>query len=1112
MSLDRDFVASRTVVLRTPLLPFEEIEAWSAGLLVPRRVDATSGETGDGEAALTEALAHDRALLRERLRALLARPEIAEAVFLASPDLVQSLGHWLREPEGKKGQRTEHGLVRYVLRMASRPTPFGLFSGCTAGTVGESRRLALAARPAYRRHSRLDMDYLFALCDHLTRSEETRAEILFRPNSTLHEAAGRLRYAESRLAGRLRTYHLVAVDAFDALESTLERAAEGARLCDLAAALVAEDPEQEITLADAEAFLHDLVDNQILLPELSLPVTGEESTPGLLRQLAAVPSAAAAGERLAAAERALADVDSRGLGSPADAYRAIARELEPLGVPVEMSRLFQVDLVKPGREVAVDPVVIAEILRGVEILHRVAPAWGGGPLEEFRNAFRDRYGEGREVPLLAALDEESSIGYERSNQAAAEASPLLSGLLFRPRVERPTIGWARREAVLLRLLAETLASGKTELALGDADLERLETPERPPLPDAFHVMTVLAASSPAALAEGDFRLLVEHAAGPSGARILGRFCHIDDALRAGVEAHLAAEEALAPDAVFAEIVHLPEGRIGNILARPLLRRYEIPFLGRSGVPRERQIPADDLLVTVVGERVRLRSRRLGREVVPRLTNAHNTARESLGLYRFLAALQGQGRMGSAAWSWGALQAAPFLPRVVTGRLVLARAQWRLLQPDVEPLAKTAGAARYRLAQRWRRERRMPRFVALVDGDNELLLDFENPLSLDSVVELIKSREEVGLTELYPGPGELCAEGPEGRFFHELVVPFVRRPAEEPRPVEARPATASIAKVASAATPAAVAEAHARIFPPGSKWLYAKLYAGTATADQVLRDEIASLARQAMAAGAAHGWFFIRYNDPHWHLRVRFRGVPERLRAEVLPLLEGAFGRLLEAESVWKCQLDTYEREVERYGEAGIELAEELFFHDSEAVVAILESLTADAGAELRWRLILAGMDRLLDDFGYDPEAKLRLAERGRAGVAGRWRHEALREPVADRLRPQRAALERLLVGGAGVPKEAAPGFAALARRSAALAPVVAELRARERRGRLRPPLADIVPSFVHMFVNRLSRSAGPEHEMVLYDFLVQLYRSQQARARSAAAAAPTERLAATAQT
>lgn len=1089
MSGGHAFMPSDLVVLRTPLLPFEEIEAWGAGLRAP--------EAGEDDEALTQALAHDRDLLRRRLQALLERPEIAEALFLASPDLERSLERWRRDPEDKKGQRTEHGLVRYFLRMASRPTPFGLFSGCTAGTVGPRRRLALEGRSAYRRHSRLDMDYLFALCGHLVADPGVRGEIRFRPNSSLHRAAGRLRYAEARLAGRLRTYHLVAVDAFDALEATLERSGDGARLSDLAAALVADDPDGEVTLEEATAFLHELVDHQLLLPELALPVTGEESTPGLLAQLAAVPSAGEATAGVAAAERALAEVDARGLGSPAEAYREIARGLEPLGVPVELSRLFQVDLVKPAATVAVDADVIAELERGVEILHRLAPPATGGPVEDFRNAFRDRYGEGREVPLLAALDEEIGLGFERSGQPGAEASPLLSGLAFRPRGERPTVPWGRREALLLRLLADALARGSMEMALSDADLGRLETPERLPLPDAFHTMATLVAGSPDALERGDFRLLLEYAGGPSGARLLGRFCHVDERLRAAVEAHVAAEEAHAPDAIFAEIVHLPEGRIGNILARPVLRGHEIPFLGRSGAPRERQIPADDLLVTLRGDRVVLRSRRLGREVLPRLTNAHNTARESLGLYRFLAALQGQGRQGFVGWSWGALGTAPFLPRVVTGRLVLARALWRLLKPDIEPLAKASGAGRYRLAQEWRRARRMPRFVMLADGDNELLLDFSNPLALDAVVELVKNREEVAFLELFPGPDELCAEGPEGRFCHELVVPFVRRPAE-PLPTEARGAEA----------PAPVEDRHARprtpvarIFPPGSEWLYAKIYTGTATADQVLREELAPLAAEALAAGAARSWFFIRYGDPGWHLRLRFRGEPEALLGGVLPALQGLFARLLDAGTAWKLQLDTYEREVERYGgEEGVALSEELFFHDTQAVMAMLDSCTGDAGADLRWRLILLGMDRLLDDFGLDFEARLGLVERARTGFAVRYRYDFLRDPLADRLRRERPWLLRVLADPGAAPEELRSGLAVLDRRSRASAGIVAELRERERRGRLRPPLATILPSYIHMFVNRLSRSAGPEHELALYDFLVQLYRSRIARAAKEKAA------------
>lgn len=1070
MSGGREFEPSGLVVIRTPLLPVEELDAWGADLQAPLRAE--------DEAALPEALVHDRALLRRRLQELLDRPEVREAIFLASPDLAESLAQWRREPESKKGQRTENGLVRYFLRMTSRSTPFGLFSGCTSGSVGERTSFALGERRSYERHSRLDMDYLFALCELLGKSRETRAEILFRPNSSLYEAAGRLRYAEARLAGRLRKYHLVAVDNFDALQSTLDRAADGARLGDLAAALVADDPDQEITLEDAEEFLHDLVDNQILLPELALPVTGEESTPALLRQLADLSSTAEARERLSRTERALAGIDARGLGSEPELYREIARDLEPLGAPVEMSRLFQVDMVKPPREVTLGPIVIDELLRTVQLLHRLSAARGDGPLGDFRTAFKERYGEGREMPLLEVLDEESGIGFERSRNAAAEASPLLSGLFFQPRSERTQITWSSQTAHLLRLATETLAAGRMEMELTEADLAALEARERAPLPDAIHVMGALIARSAEDVDRGDFRLLFENGVGPSGAKMLGRFCHADDRTCAGVREHLAAEEAFQPDVLFAEVVHLPAGRIGNILARPVLRGWEIPFLGRSGAPRERQIPADDLLVTVIGDRAVLRSKSLGREVLPRLTTAHNTAIESLGLYRFLASLQGQGRERNLLWGWGPMESLPFLPRVVSGRTVLARARWRLRKDELKPLVSATGADRFRAAQEWRRQHRLPRYVNLVDGDNELLLDFHNVLGLDSVVELIKNREEILLSEVLPAPDELCAESPEGRFFHEFVVPLVQtRPAAQPagEPVSA--------------------PALRRSFAPGSEWLYAKIYTGTGTADRILREEIGPIAREAIAAGDAQSWFFIRYGDPEWHLRVRFHGEPGRLRDGVLPRLAEAFDRLLQAGAAWKLQLDTYEREIERYGgDAGMELSEELFFHDSEAVVDMVESLTTDAGADARWRLMLVGMDRLLDDFGFDLEAKLRLAERARGGFAGRYKYEELlRTPIADRMRQERGALTRLLADPGSADEEVQPALAALERRSKAHAGVVRELQSRLPR----PAIEEIVRSYVHMFVNRLSRSAGPEHELVLYDFLVQLYGSQLARARAA---------------
>jgi thiopeptide-type bacteriocin biosynthesis protein len=613
---------------------------------------------------------------------------------------------------------------------------------------------------------------------------------------------------------------------------------------------------------------------------------------------------------------------------------------------------------------------------------------------------------------------------------------------------------------------------------------------KPPLPDAFHVMVTLAAASQEAIDKGDFQLLFENAGGPSGARLLGRFCHADAGLAAQVEEHLRAEEAHRPDAIFAEIVHLPQGRIGNILARPVLREYEIPFLGRSGAPLERQIPLSDLRVSVEGSRIVLRSARLGKEVIPRLTSAHNFWHGSLGVYRFLCILQSQGVLGGVSWSWGPLDSAPALPRVTCGRLVLARATWWMTPDEIKTLAKAKGAERYAQVQEWRRKRGLPRLIAQVDADNELLIDLDNVLSIETFIDVIEERDQARIVEFFPGPDLLAASGPEGRFLNEILIPFTRRPA-----------AAATADAAPRPQPAAVAAPVAakvqRSFPPGSEWLYAKLYTGTATADGLLREVLTPVARDAVATGEADGWFFIRYGDPEWHLRVRFHGDPSRLQSGVLPRLHAAFEPLLADGRIWRVQLDTYEREVERYGgPEGIGLAERLFQIDSETVLAILEMLEGDEGADLRWRLALRGIDMLVGDLRFDPETRLRVMRQMREGFAREFGGgKGLRVQLDQRFRQEWRSLTPLLDPAGDAESDLAPALELLRQRSERNAPIVEELRALEAAGRLNQPLADLAPSLVHMHVNRIIRSAQRAHEMVLYDFLYLLYESKAARER-----------------
>lgn len=1070
-----DIAAFDFAVLRTPLLPFDELAGWGAGLEAPA--------AGDDPAALAAAVDRDRELLRTRLRRLAERPEVREALFLASPSLVEGLARWRRAPDDKKGRRAEDALVRYLTRMSSRPTPFGMFSGCSVAEIGEPTRFELAPRGDYRRRSRLDMDYLFRLQEDLGRDRALRRALRYRPNTSLFRAAGRLRYAESRLRGEMHSYHLVAVDPDPFVDAVLRAAADGATVAELTRVLVATDPDGEVETEEAEEFVHELIDNQLLVSALAPVVTGADAAAELAAQLREAGEAGPVADRLDEVSATLAAFDREAPGTPPRAYRAIGDRLAELPTEVKRSRLFQVDMIKPVAAARLGPEIVEEIARGVALLY----ALGGRTtndeaLDRFRRDFMERYESDRPVPLLEALDEESGIGFERDR--GADVSPLLEGLALPAAPDAAArLGWSAADQRLANRLGRALDRGDTELELTEADLADLVSAGDPPLSDTFAAMATVAAASAEALAAGEVRVLLRGVFGPTGARLLTRFCHADPELESRVRELVAAEEALEPEAVFAEVVHLPEGRIGNIVSRPLLREWEIPFLGRSGAPPERRIPVTDLLVTVSGGEIVLRSARDGRRVIPRLTTAHNFSAQGLGLYRFLAALQMQGTRSGLAWRWGPLEALAYLPRVTSGRVVLARAQWGIAADEIAELDRPADGERYAAVRDWRRRRGVPRWVVLPDGDHELVVDLDNPLSIDAFLSLVRDRPRAHLMELYPGPDELCVGGPEGRFTHELLVPFARR--REP----------------TRRTPPPLPRGRGwQRFAPGSEWLYARLYTGTSTSDRVLRQVVPRVVHPALGTGAADRWFFIRYGDPAPHLRLRLHGDPRRLWGGVLPALEDAVAPLLADGQVWKLELGTYEPELERYGgPAGLVLAERLFQADSEAVVEILDLLEGDASADLVWRLALVGIDRLFADLGLEGDEALGVLGIVQELFAREHRVDTrVKKQLSARLRREQAELERLLEAGDDPSHPLAPALAAFGRRSEALAPVVAELDAGIAAGRVELSLAQLAPSYSHMFVNRLVRSDARAHEMVLYDFLVRLRHSRRMRARALA--------------
>ena len=1074
-------------VLRTPLLPFDDLVRWSSHL-------PSAGPARDGHvpAVAREVWAEDIQVLRSRLKDVIARPEILQALFVASPSLESAIENWQRDPDSKKGLQAERALVRYLARMAARSTPFGLFSGCSVGVVNNtdiSTDLELQPLREYRSHSRLDFDFLFALTRRLRLDPTIVQGLRFWPNSSLHGIGNSFHYIESRMKGSRRSHHITRVDRDQFLDAVLLRAQTGATVTDLSEVISRVPGGTEFSDEEVRAYLQQLIDSEVLISNLSPLLTGGAPIDDIISQVQSLSSKSPALETLIWMRDRMLVLDREGLGVAPAEYRALAKRLEELSPEFDIAHLYQVDLIKKFESGRIGRSVISELKNGVNVLCRLCDLREPEALRQFRDSFSFRY-ERAWIPLLEAIDPDAGIGFQGGSDS--DGSPLIRGLAVDV-VGRPNErGKNELQAILWKKVVACNSSEARELELELSELPRMES-QLPLIPHAFEVTATLIASSSAAVNKGEFCILLRGASGPSGATLLGRFCHTDPKLETYVRMHLRKEEDNGKDgkdAIYAEIVYLPEGRIGNILCRPVLRDYEITYLGRSGANKDRQIPVSDLLVTVDGSQIILYSERLQRRVIPRMTNAHGFMNPKFApAYRFLCYLQHQGGVGAPNFSWGQLETLDFLPRLRVGKTVLACARWRLTTRELQTIKEHDRHKCFLAVQELRRKRQLPQWIVLQEADNNLPFDLDNPLCVDAFAHVLRRVNEAIVHELYPSMNELCVAGPEGRFQHELLVPFLYR-GQEAGSVKHETSEHILA------LPAVIFNKSKRSLPPGSDWLYLKLYAGVASLDEILSEVIAPLVRKSLASGAISRWFFVRFSDPHLHLRIRFNGHPDELRQRLLPSIDD-LNVLLHNGKLWKIQFDTYEREIERYGGLnGIHAAEDVFFADSDAVLEVLGTLRDDEGLDNRWRIAILGLDRLLSDCGFNIEEKLTIMQELRSSFWQEFQGDQhLKIQLGERFRQERSKLEKLLNNEPESDTAMAVGHEAFKRRSIRVREALRQLRKSERPGYLEANVKNLASSYLHMHVNRLIRSSPRAHEFVLYNFLSRIYEGKMARER-----------------
>ncbi|WP_292011960.1 thiopeptide-type bacteriocin biosynthesis protein [Chryseobacterium sp.] len=95
--------------------------------------------------------------------------------------------------------------------------------------------------------------------------------------------------------------------------------------------------------------------------------------------------------------------------------------------------------------------------------------------------------------------------------------------------------------------------------------------------------------------------------------------------------------------------------------------------------------------------------------------------------------------------------------------------------------------------------------------------------------------------------------------------------------------------------------------PGTEWLYLKIYTGIKTADIILEETITPIIKYFQENNYISQWFFIRYNDPKSHLRVRFKLNNTDDYSRIFDKTNEALQKYIESGEISNIIIDTYNK-------------------------------------------------------------------------------------------------------------------------------------------------------------------------------------------------------------
>lgn len=692
-----------------------------------------------------------KALERKQIETLIRQEFFQEAIYYASPDLYSELMKYLEGtlPE-KKTQKMIATIYKYAERINCRCTPFGLFAFCIVGHY--SKKTDIPTNNGLKFHYRYDCQFLYDYTLYIIRSAspELLQTLSVCANQTCLTVSEHIRMHARNEAGAVTE---IRVKRTDLLEFILDTVKSGVECSQLVKSCL---DEYEIKESELLEYIRSLILKGVLISDFQVETTGEDNLSRIMDKWGEMDIPLL--PELVSTMQVLQNATD--FSEKKSVLESLYDKSRQLGINVKRNQMIQVDTYGTT-EIGIDERVRESITEWFYFLQSIcAPT--GNPLANFMNRFTVRY-ESMSVPLLKVLDKQIGIGY---NSGFPSHSSLIDRIYMTPGNHQSSstvksYNFTIMEQAVLARLIEVGSLAAKRIGLDKADFKKYVKISHSDYCQSFSCMfSIIGYNDNGPVLNGI------HFSGPSATCLLTRFADGHDGIRQIVEDVAKKEQNSMADIALAEISHLSRPHSGNVQIRPDLRDFIIPYLAYSRYVSDRMIDIKDLMVSIVGGKVKLVSDRLGKEVCPCFSSAYNYKFGTSELYQFLGDVQRQNATKMLSCQLDSLlMMLGRLPRVSYKNIIVSAESW-IVDNMWEGNDFIQGMDRFRSQHE---KLGMPRFLAFNQGDNYFIVDENSDVSLREFFNLTKKMKKITLSEFLP----LSEDIKHYDTVMEIVQPFIQ---------------------------------------------------------------------------------------------------------------------------------------------------------------------------------------------------------------------------------------------------------------------------------------------------------------------------------------------------